>query len=475
MLPTSAKGSRMTKSHLALFMLFFNLFVICNPAVCRQPASEFMSLDAAQPVLSAFSNSYPAELRKSPDAPAWSAWVIAQDAAIRERLEQGEEDTLTNLLRFGVTYTKEPRIDQEYLGLFGTSQYINAIAETRADDLVRVLSSPKANEGMLQMHAFLIKCGYSFNTSQDRARVKQHLLDNLAHMKEEFLHLTQEKKTAGTDVSKRAHLFSRRGISLDSNLWPDYSLDRTLDELVKNGMLKPGSVRRIAIVGPGLDFANKEYGNDFYPPQSIQPFALLDSLIRLGLTNPKNFQLYTFDISPGINFHLRRVQKNAAAGKSYIVQLPWNSAVPFSPEYLTQFEAYWRKVGERIGTPVKPVHVPLALAQEVHIRAVSIRPEIAKKITPVDMNIVFERLDGGGADQKFDLIIGTNIFVYYGAFEQSLARANLSAMLRPGAFVLTNDLLADKVPSQLREAHRTTIELRKGQIVDHVFCYVRQP
>ena len=47
--------------------------------------------------------------------------------------------------------------------------------------------------------------------------------------------------------------------------------------------LAAGSVRRVALIGPGLDFTDKAEGYDFYPPQTIQPFALLDSLVRLGL------------------------------------------------------------------------------------------------------------------------------------------------------------------------------------------------
>jgi predicted TPR repeat methyltransferase len=85
-------------------------------------------------------------------------------------------------------------------------------------------------------------------------------------------------------------------------------------------------------------------------------------------------------------------------------------------------------------------------------------------------------MDEADTDQKFDLIIGTNIFIYYGAFEQSLARANLAGMLKPGRFVLSNDLLADKVPSQLDLAHVTTINVRTDpQIIEHMYCYRRQP
>jgi hypothetical protein len=243
---------------------------------------------------------------------------------------------------------------------------------------------------------------------------------------------------------------------------------------VTAGMLKPGSVRRIAIVGPGLDFANKDFGNDFYPPQSIQSFAVLDSLVRLGLTDLKDFEMFTLDISPGVNIHLAATQKAAAAGRAYVVQLPWNSSVPFSPEYFAAFGPWWQDLGSRIGTAVRPVQVPGKLADDVHIRAVSIRPEIARRVTPIDMNVVFQHphaSETGG----FDLIIGTNIFIYYGAFEQSLARANLSAMLKPGGFALTNDMLADKVTSHLVEAHRTNIIVRSDpQINEHIYCYRRE-
>jgi hypothetical protein len=464
----------MTKKYQMSSFLFIFGFILCGPAIGQPPKVEFMSLEATQPILKEFSDTLPAELRNAPGAEAWSAWLQAQDASIRQRLEIGEEDTLTNLLRFGVTYTKEYQIDREDLARYGKSSLVNSYAENRANDLVRALASPTANEGMQQMRAFLTQRGYSLKTAQDQARVKQHLLDNLARMRNEFAQFREKLKTA--DLSEQSQLYSERGISLDTNLWPDYALDRSLGEMVKAGLLKPGGVRRIAIVGPGLDFVNKEFGNDFYPPQSIQPFAVLDSLIRLGLTDPKSFQLYTFDISPSVNIHLARTQKSAAAGKPYVVQLPWNSAVPFNEEYFTAFNKYWQILGAQIGSPVKPAPVPLALAQAIHIRAVSIRPEVARQITAVDMNIVFQHLAVTDPDQKFDLIIGTNIFIYYGAFEQSLARANLSAMLKPGGFAMTNDMLADKVSSQLEEVHRTAIEVRSNpQITEHVYCYRRQP
>lgn len=50
----------------------------------------------------------------------------------------------------------------------------------------------------------------------------------------------------------------------------------------------------------------------------------------------------------------------------------------------------------------------------------------------LNVNIVTERLDG----EAFDLVIATNVFIYYAVLEQALAMSNVEAMLKPGAFLL---------------------------------------
>ena len=61
---------------------------------------------------------------------------------------------------------------------------------------------------------------------------KQYLLKNLARMHGEFLQARQQART------NRSQMFQQRGISLDSNLWPDYDLDLQLQRMAANGMLK---------------------------------------------------------------------------------------------------------------------------------------------------------------------------------------------------------------------------------------------
>ena len=449
---------------------------ISLPVAAEQaPATEFISFAEAKPILDKMASDLPAALKDAHplDENAWNAWVRSEDAEIRKRLERGEEDTLTNLLRFGVTYTKEYRIDREYLSSYGHSTLVDSFAEHRADDLIRALRSPSANPGMQEMRAFLKRKGFALDTPADRARVKKYLLDNLARMRDEFNAYREKIKTAGP--SEMSELYSDRGISLDTNLWPDFDLDNQLQKLIATGVLKPESIRRIAVVGPGLDFANKEAGNDYYPPQTTQPFAILDSLLRLKLAGPSGLELVTLDISPLVNIHVQRIHAAALAGQPYTVQLPWNTTVPRAQEYLAGFNAYWQAWGGQIGAAVPPIPPPAATAAELKVRAVKIRPDIVSRVSPMDMNIVFQRVPAA-QDQQFDLIIATNIFIYYDAFEQSLARANLASMLKPGGLVLTNEMLADTVPSKLLELSRTNITLSTDPLITQtIFCYRREP
>jgi hypothetical protein len=433
------------------------------------PKIKFISLESAQEVLKGMSNSLPPDLGtlENLDAAKWSAWVQYHDGEIRSRLDRGTEDTLTNLLRFGVTFTKEYRVDDEYLVRYGESSLVNAFAENRADDLIRALAAPKTSEGLADMRAFLEREGFSLKTPQERAKVKKYLLANLARMRDDFLKYREQTKD-----ERRFQLFQDRGISLDTNLWPDYQIDVTFRKMVEKGSLKRGSVSRLAIVGPGLDFANKEAGSDFYPPQTIQPFAVLDSIFRLGLANPANIELYTLDISPDVNLHIERWRTKAEQGHAYVVQLPWSTERPMSDEYRASFIAYWQKLGSEIGDPIAPIPVP-ALAAGTKTRAVKIRPEIVRKITPLDMNVVYQQLELE-PNLNFDIVIGTNIFVYYGAFEQTLARRNISAMLKPSGYLLSNDKLPNIVPSELIEALEVPVTSSRQPLVEDVmFCYQR--
>lgn len=432
-------------------------------------APQFVTLADVQPLLSA---------TQSPDlktvqpltAAEWDKWVRTRDKDIRSRLEAGEENTLTNLLRLGVTYTNQPRITYEggELDRYGSDNFIDRVANRRADGLIRALAGPHPSEGMLEMRQFLEKKGYTLKTAEGRARVKTYLLDNLARLRDDVRRAHQEAK------ANRYHAFKHRGISTDSNLFPDFMIELQLRNMLEEGLLNPASVHRIGIIGPGLDFVNKKSGSDFYPPQTAQPFAVIDSLVRLGLADPNSIELYTLDISPRVNSSIERARKNAVAGKPYTIQLLVAPSDQWDGKYHANFLDYWHRLGSRVGKEVKPIPVPQE-ASDIWNRAVSVNPDIVKRVAPVDMNIVFERM-ALPPDKQFDLMFATNIFVYYDSFEQALARANIGTMIKPGGFLITNEALPNTAPSTLKDSLQTTAIIESSPVVkDYAYSYQRQP
>ena len=71
--------------------------------------------------------------------------------------------------------------------------------------------------------------------------------------------------------------------------------------------------------------------------------------------------------------------------------------------------------------------------------------------------MVVQRLDPLPAAEQFDLVLATNILLYYDVFEQSLAVTNVAKMLRPGGIFLTNDRLFDLPSSPIRSAGSTNV------------------
>lgn len=197
------------------------------------------------------------------------------------------------------------------------------------------------------------------------------------------------------------------------------------------------SVRRAAIIGPGLDFTDKDSGFDYYPLQTLQPFGLADSLLRLGLARLADLRIGVFDISAQTLDHLSR-----AVGRSrYTIQLVLNEARHWNPDVL----AYWRQFGDRIGTPAEALPPPPQV-RNVLRRAVEIRPEIVKLLEPIPLNIVTQR---PAVNERYDLVLATNVLVYYDAFDRALASLNIESMMAARGIFVSNSPLPECPARQL--------------------------
>src|SRR5216684_9164624 len=117
-------------------------------------------------------------------------------------------------------------------------------------------------------------------------------------------------------------------------------------------------------------------------------------------------------------------------------QRPFDQQTPWKSDALR----YWRAFGDQISAPVLPLAVPREITG-LEVRALHIPPEVVRRVHPVDLDIVLQRVDSLNSSKRFDLVIATNILVYYGVFEQTLALSNIQAMLQPGGFLLSNNAL----------------------------------
>jgi hypothetical protein len=229
------------------------------------------------------------------------------------------------------------------------------------------------------------------------------------------------------EFAERSRLYRDRGLASDTSLRINFALELALRVLtpVRSRGSDPITVRRVAVIGPGLDFADKQEGYDFYPPQTIQPFAILDSLIRLGHADANTVEVTTFDVSARVNDHLEQAQRRAVAGSPYIIHAPLETGVAWTPDLVRYFETF----GSAIGSPV-PVAVPPGVGA-VRVRAVSVRPAFVERVRIADVNITAQQLTLEDRD-RFDLIVGTNVFVYYDRLQQGLAMTAVARVLRPG-------------------------------------------
>ena len=209
-------------------------------------------------------------------------------------------------------------------------------------------------------------------------------------MSGEIAMLSSERRLNDPNVElpDRLTRFRERGLSSDTSIFADFAIDQALDIIKSKEVLGRASVRRVALVGPGLDFTDKHEGYDFYPEQTIQPFAVIDSLFRTGLAAPNQVGLTTFDLSARINHHLQLARERARTGGGYQVVLPRTMQMPWSKNLIS----YWERWGDTIGKEAKAVAVP-PTAGDVSVPFSPFRRRAVDR--PADLNIV-QRLNRRG-------------------------------------------------------------------------------
>jgi hypothetical protein len=415
----------------------------------------------------------PDDLRSLTDAQReaqWPAWLDRHDRAIRERLGRGDEDTVMLWMALGTSFTREPRVTDVMAASPDDGAALVRVVQARAHDFIAAVASRAGDDRASFARQLLAGRGIGVGDETARRQAEQYVLQRFGVLLKEQRELAARLRAArqGGDASAefaaRSTLFRDRGLSLDTSLPPNLAIRDALTAVRDGGALARGSVVNVAVIGPGLDFADKDAGFDFYPPQTLQPFALFETLVRLGLAGRDRLQITTFDLSPRINQHLAAARGRATRGEPYPVVLPLDDR-----PWTTEARQFWQEFGTTIGKSTSGAEAPPGL--RVQTRGVQIDPAIVLRVTPVDLNIVTQRTDAG----RFDLIVATNVLVYYGVFAQALALANIESMLRPGGLLLTNTALPELAGSKMRSVgDSTTAYSDRPADGDHVVWYRRQ-
>lgn len=467
---------------------------LCGAAIAARggqaparPPVRAVAWKEAEPIVQRLASALPATLRDIPAAerPArWPAWLASQKQAVLARVLRGEEDSLVNLFLFGTSFTREPRLTPAFLGELdrqwkgGSPEAAARLTRTyrqRASDLVTAASRTGGDDRMRFARSVLERKGFRLSLEEGRDKAQEYLLAGVVRVQQEAAALALELEAARQEAdptaafADRSRIFRDRGVAPDSSVMTQYAVDRAIGAARERGLLQPGRVRHIAIVGPGLDFVDKQEGYDFYAPESLQPFATIDSVARAGLAATREVSVTTLDISPRVNAHLRdAVDRARRRSAPYRLVLPFDSAAG----WLDDARTFWRMLGDRIGS-ADEVRVPPELPS-LRARGVSVSAEIVQQIAVREVNVVYDRLDLA-PPQLFDLVIATNVLVYYDRFEQSLALANLASALRPGGLLICNNSLLEIPEIPMRSASYLTVRFsgREGD-GEHMVFYGRR-
>ena len=279
------------------------------------------------------------------------------------------------------------------------------------------------------------------------------------------------KEHVSDDGRRVAELYQDRGYSTDTAFEANFPVDLAMGILAR--LDSNQRLRNILIVGPGLDLAPRTDLIDVVPPQSYQPFALADSLLRRGLADAADVSIHCIDINDAVVDYLTQVHDRRLTELTVLSGLTDGAARPLAQEYRHYFSEFGTRIGTQSGRARRA-----GRSGDRLFTSITIAEPIARSITAERLNIVSERYE---ASDLYDLVVATNVFPYFTDTELALALSNVSAMLRGGGYLVHNETrpmlqwlarASGLAPFQLRSvivaphAHRPTYDAvwihRKG-------------
>lgn len=244
------------------------------------------------------------------------------------------------------------------------------------------------------------------------------------------INLTDEYARAMKFAAPVGALYQERGLSTDTTIDAGYVVYLSLGALRR---LEPDRrVRTVLIIGPGMDLAPRTGMTEAAIPQSYQPFAVMDALIGSGLSNRDVLRVTTADINARVTEWIRNV-RGARPTLSLVAGIQERGRVRLSDDY----REYFATLGRAIGTEGKLRGLDAGRLG----KSISVARGVTEALDAATVDITIERLD-----ERFDLVVITNVFPYLSDAELLLAITNIAGMLNPGGVLIHNEprpVLAD--------------------------------
>ena len=280
----------------------------------------------------------------------------------------------------------------------------------------------------------LVNAAFPVHREREAALLREYLRVSRFVYEKEFV---AQRSTHGAEAV--AELYRARGLSTDTAVEAGYLVYLGLG-VIKS--LEAGRrIRRVLIVGPGLDLAPRTALLEAGPPESYQPWAVIDALLALGLSRTDDLDVVAADINPRVVEHVRRSHDQPPA-LILVSEIRENETIRFSEE----FRDYFARLGGAIGEAeagAAPMNGrsggadgPSTGLVAGHLRkTVQVRRAAARAVRAETLDIVTDRLD----EAPFDLVIATNVLPYFDDVQLMLALSNIAGMLAPGGLFLHNE------------------------------------
>jgi len=337
----------------------------------------------------------------------------------QQRVREGDLDHLIFYVLQSTHFTKLPPIEpaRSAKALTDSGGSIPVDVRARIADFLKAIDA-SSRDARITYFQSLVQSAFPNRTDRERALADEYRRVMKFVYDKEFV-----AQRTGPDAV--ADLYRTRGLSTDTAVEAGFVVYTGLGILKA---LDPARrIRRVLIIGPGLDLAPRTGLLDDAAPESYQPWEVIDALIALGLSRVGDLVVVGADINPRVVDHLVRARINPPI-------LTLLSGIAESPTvHLTEeFRVYFNQIGTGIGRGFMAPRPPVSghLFKEISPAA-----DVAQSLSAEELDIVTARLSGA----PFDVIIATNILPYFDDTQLMLATSNVAAMLVPDGVFIHNE------------------------------------